>query len=309
MNTKAAFSKLALIVCLFSVQPMLTAQSSTQASPCSSSVNRAFDFWVGEWDVFDVDKPDTMAAHARVDLILGDCVLHEDYQQVDGFRGESFSSYDAARKQWHQSWVTNRGSLLMIDGGLQSGDMILSGESHTRDGKTQLVRTTWKLEGKNVRETAVVSHDEGKTWAPLFDMVFRPKTQASGEPPSSDQSTIAALDDRYQAAVKVNDADAMSAILADDFTLVTGSGKTYTKSGLLEEARSGRFAYVHQEDRDRTVRVWGDTAVVTAKLWEEGTESGKPFSYAVWFTDTYLRTPSGWRYVFGQSSLPLPAKE
>ncbi len=164
MNTNAAFSKLVLIFCLFSMHPVLIAQSS--AAPCSASVNRAFDFWVGEWDVFDVDKPDTVAAHARVDLILGDCVLHEDYQQVDGFRGESFSSYDPARKQWHQSWVTNRGSLLMIDGDLQGGDMILSGESHTRDGKVQLVRTTWKLEGKNVRETAVVSHDQGRLGDP-----------------------------------------------------------------------------------------------------------------------------------------------
>ncbi len=101
----------------------------------------------------------------------------------------------------------------------------------------------------------------------------------------------------------------MSQILADDFTLVTGSGKMYTKAGLLEEARSGRYAYVHQEDKDRMVRVWGNTAIVTAKLWEEGTEAGKPFSYAVWFTDTYLRTPAGWRYVFGQSSLPLRNKE
>jgi hypothetical protein len=24
------------------------------------------------------------------------------------------------------------------------------------------------------------------------------------------------------------------------------------------------------------------------------------------FSDTYVRTPSGWRYVFGQASLPLP---
>ena len=53
--------------------------------------------------------------------------------------------------------------------------------------------------------------------------------------------------------------------------------------------------------------MWGDTAVVTAKLWEKGTDSGKAFDYTVWFSDTYVRTPQGWRYVFGQSSLPLPA--
>jgi len=45
---------------------------------------------------------------------------------------------------------------------------------------------------------------------------------------------------------------------------------------------------------------------VTAKLWEKGIENGEPFDYTVWFSDTYVRTPVGWRYVFGQSSLPLP---
>jgi ketosteroid isomerase-like protein len=117
---------------------------------------------------------------------------------------------------------------------------------------------------------------------------------------------VAALDTQYQTAVKKNDVAAMDRILADDFVLVTGSGKTYTKADLLEEARSARMVYEHQEDSAQTVRVWGDAAVITAKLWEKGTENGKPFDYTLWFADTYVRTATGWRYVFGQSSLPLP---
>jgi ketosteroid isomerase-like protein len=127
-----------------------------------------------------------------------------------------------------------------------------------------------------------------------------------GFPVGDDQKAVAALDTEYQAAVKKNDAATMDRILADDFVLVVGSGKTYTKADLLKEARSGNYNYEHQEDTQQTVRVWGDTAVVTAKLWEKGTESGKPFDYTLWFSDTYVRTPSGWRYVFGQASLPLP---
>lgn len=124
--------------------------------------------------------------------------------------------------------------------------------------------------------------------------------------PEEDRRTIAALDTEYQAAVKRNDVAAMDRILADDFVLVTGRGKSYTKADLLEEARSGRMVYERQEDTQQTVRLWGDTAVITALLWEKGTNAGKPFDYKVWFSDTYVRTPKGWRYVFGQSSLPLP---
>ncbi len=163
--------------------------------------------------------------------------------------------------------------------------------------------------GKEVRETAVTSTDKGKTWKPWFDLVFRPATGAmedSSTPVSDERKILAALDTQYQAAVEGNDAGTMDRILADNFVLVTGSGKTYSKADLLAEARSGRLHYERQDDTDKTVRMWGDTAAITAKLWEKGTDDGKPFEYVVWFSDTYLRTSEGWRYVFGQSSLPLP---
>jgi ketosteroid isomerase-like protein len=123
---------------------------------------------------------------------------------------------------------------------------------------------------------------------------------------ADDQKAVAALDTQYQAAVKVNDAAAMDRILADDFILVTGRGTVHNKAELLKDARDKKSTYEHQEDTDQTVRVWGDTAVVTAKLWEKGTNDGKPFDYTLWFSDTYVRTPTVWRYVFGQASLPLP---
>jgi len=125
---------------------------------------------------------------------------------------------------------------------------------------------------------------------------------------ADDQKTVAALDTRYQAAVKQNDAAQMDLILADDFVLVTGSGKTYSKHDLLEEARGQRIQYELQDDTEKTVRVWGDTAVVTAKLRAKGTEDGKAFDYEVWFSDVYLRTSAGWRYAFAQSSLRLPSR-
>lgn len=128
---------------------------------------------------------------------------------------------------------------------------------------------------------------------------------ASNASVEADKKAIAALDTEYQAAVKNNNAATMDRILADDFILIVGSGKSYTKADLLAEARSGAYKFEHQDDSEQTVRVWGDTAVITAKLWEKGTESGSAFDRKLWFSDTYVRTPNGWKYVFGQASLPL----
>jgi ketosteroid isomerase-like protein len=142
----------------------------------------------------------------------------------------------------------------------------------------------------------------------VFGSLVALASVATGVNDTPDQKAVSALDTEYQAAVRNNDAATMSRILADDFVVVTGTGKIYSRDDLLNMARTHRVIYEHQEeDAGQTVRVWGDTAVVTARLWGKGTDQGKPFDWHVWFSDTYVRTPSGWRYVHGQASLPLPS--
>jgi len=121
-----------------------------------------------------------------------------------------------------------------------------------------------------------------------------------------DEKAVAALDKEYQEAVKNNDVATKDRILADDFVLVTGLGKTYSKKDLLDEARNKRTTYENQEDSQQKVRVWGDTAIVTALLWAKGSEDGKPFDYKLWFSDVYLKTEKGWHYVFAQASMRIP---
>lgn len=138
--------------------------------------------------------------------------------------------------------------------------------------------------------SAIAGAYSGYTWAGEVD----------------DATTVATLDTRYQAAVKANDATTMDAILDNRFVLVVGSGKTYTKKDLLNSARAKDTLYTHQEELpgSQTVRVFGDTAVVTANLWVAYEADGKAVERKLWFSDTYVRTPKGWRYAFGQASKP-----
>ena len=127
--------------------------------------------------------------------------------------------------------------------------------------------------------------------------------------PEQDRAEIAAIDTKYQDAVKRNDAETMAQILHQDFVLVLGTGKTYTRADLLESARTRHIDYERQDEDPgtQTVRLWGDyTAVVTARLWLKYTSEGQSFERRLWFSDTYVRTPKGWRYVFGQASIALP---
>lgn len=127
-------------------------------------------------------------------------------------------------------------------------------------------------------------------------------------PAMTDAREVAALDIEYQAAVKRNDAETMARILHPDFQLVLGDGRMLDREDLLDEARSGIFDYEIQDEEagSQSVMVVSDTALVTAKLRLKGRKAGEAFDRTLWFTDTYIRTAAGWRYLYAQASLPLP---
>lgn len=144
---------------------------------------------------------------------------------------------------------------------------------------------------------------------PLLAAALAACATAEASTAEEDIRAVATLDTAYQAAVERNDADAMAAILHEDMILVVGAGTVVTREDLLRMARDQEFIYEHQVEDDGTqiVRLYGrDTAIVTARLWLKGTRAGQPFDRRLWFSDTYVRTPQGWRYAFGQSSIALP---
>lgn len=158
---------LASLLLLLVSSPAVSADDKSPL-PCASQAHHDFDFWIGDWDVYDVGTPNKIA-HAQIESILGGCVLREDYLANDGHEGQSFTIYDAGRNLWHQTWVTSQGTLLEIEGKFENGEMILSGTNE----KKEIVRGTWKPVNREVHEVAVKSADGGKTWEPWFDIIFR----------------------------------------------------------------------------------------------------------------------------------------
>jgi hypothetical protein len=165
---------LASILGVFSLLSSARLAHSVARSTCEDPAYRTFDFWVGDWDVYDNDQPGKKVAHAVVELILDRCVLHEIYEATDGHKGESFTIYDSSRRTWHQTWVTDHGQLLTIEGAPHDGAMVLAGADRTPDGKARRVRGSWKAETSGVREVAARSTDGGHRWEPWFDLTFRP---------------------------------------------------------------------------------------------------------------------------------------
>ena len=160
--------------------PALLGLSAAAAAGCTEPRYRELDFWLGDWDVYDVGSAQP-AARAQITQLLDGCVIHELYQSTDGggTRGESFSIFDRSRGVWHQTWVTNRGRLLQIEGGPKDGKLVLAGAYVDDAGKRLRIRGAWWSAPEGVRERAETSADGGRTWKPEFDLVFRPRRPMS----------------------------------------------------------------------------------------------------------------------------------
>jgi hypothetical protein len=150
----------------------------SEKSPCADPAYRQFNFWIGDWDVFEVERPNVVVARARIESILNGCVLHEVYEGLDGHKGESFSIYDVTRNTWHQSWVNDTGYLLTIEGHLQGKSMILEGVDHVPNDKLRQVRGEWRPDEQGAHEVAWRSTDGG-AWVTWFDLSFRPHASSS----------------------------------------------------------------------------------------------------------------------------------
>jgi hypothetical protein len=171
-RARGSAASMLLLGALLVIASSAGAASPAAAASCTDAAYRAFDFWLGDWDVFEGAgrKP---VARVGVTRILGGCVVQEEYSDTTGHRGRSFSIYDASRGVWHQTWVTNRGELLVIEGEFHDGVMELSGADRTADGKERRVRGTWQAVDGGVREVAARSTDGGQSWAPWFDLLFK----------------------------------------------------------------------------------------------------------------------------------------
>lgn len=163
--------------CLFSLAPPDAAATDTPAAApapkalpgCTAPEHRQFDFWMGDWVVRD--PAGKVVGENHLTSVHKGCALFESWTGSGGFTGSSLSIYDAARRKWHQSWVDIGGSLLLLEGELVDGRMVLAGKSAPdAQGATALQRVTWSpLPDGRVRQHWESSADSGKTWTTVFD--------------------------------------------------------------------------------------------------------------------------------------------
>lgn len=108
------------------------------------------------------------------------------------------------------------------------------------------------------------------------------------------------LEKQFTAAIVKNDPEAIGRFVTDDWIIIDADGGIIDKERFLGVIKSGALAHEMMEPDDICIRVYGDSAVVTALTRTKGKFMGQQFSTQERSTDVFVRLDGGWRCVLSQ---------
>ena len=162
--------RLYLILALF-----FSGSLSAQECACCDSLHSQFNFWAGEWEVFDTSGQ--LIGTNTISILQDSCVLMEEWQSSSGkSTGTSYNFYDADDGLWHQHWIDNKGGILNLSGSLIGNSMIMMSVSNTKGGLPTMDKIIWTpLENGQVRQVWKKSSNGGQTWFVVFEGLYKKK--------------------------------------------------------------------------------------------------------------------------------------
>ncbi|MGB8116991.1 MAG: nuclear transport factor 2 family protein [Candidatus Sulfotelmatobacter sp.] len=133
-------------------------------------------------------------------------------------------------------------------------------------------------------------------------VAVRPTTGFS----AGDQETIREIVDlerQTKEAILHRDADFSTRTLADDYVAITPLGQVTSKQDAISARRSGQLRYESMNVTEMVVRLFGDTAVVTARAEVKGHQLGEDFSGPYRYTRVWIRRNGHWQTVSYQATV------
>lgn len=120
------------------------------------------------------------------------------------------------------------------------------------------------------------------------------------------ENEILEIAERWAKAIVSNDANAIGKFMSDDWAIVGENGST-GKTDFLSWISSGDVTHAAmQRTGDARIKIYGDTAVLTARVTNNGHYKNQPFSADEWTTDVFQKTKDGWLCVLSHIT---PAKD
>ncbi len=114
------------------------------------------------------------------------------------------------------------------------------------------------------------------------------------------EAELVTICDEWARAIADNDLERIAAVMADDWVIVSESGVRAGEE-FLSFVRSGALTHSAMERiSEARVRVYGSSAVVTARLTNTAYYGGERFDADEWVTDVFVRRDDRWSCVLTQ---------
>jgi ketosteroid isomerase-like protein len=105
------------------------------------------------------------------------------------------------------------------------------------------------------------------------------------------------LEKAFAQAIVSNDLDRIGRLVTDDWIIIDPNGETVDRTHFFEVIKSGALTHEMMDSEDLRVRVYGDSAVVTAVTRTKGTFMGQNFSTQERATDVFVKRDGRWQCV------------
>jgi ketosteroid isomerase-like protein len=113
-------------------------------------------------------------------------------------------------------------------------------------------------------------------------------------------SKILALENAWARAAEIKDVKAMDTLLDNAFLYVDSDGRLMTKADVLADVKSASVQQVVTEGM--TVKLRGNTAIVTGIFKMKGMDGGKPYLRRGRFVDVWMYENGSWVAISSQAT-------
>ncbi len=155
------------------------AQSNNTPKGCTAKEFRQFDFWLGNWDVYN--SAGKKVGENKIVLMQDSCAIQENWTSGDQ-TGTSYSYYNANDKMWSQVYIDNTGNILELKGKYKNGRMILKSKpvvNPKNKKSTQNVIIWFQDDSGFVHQKWDIVNSKDSVVAVAFDGIYKKKKNSS----------------------------------------------------------------------------------------------------------------------------------
>lgn len=133
---------------------------------------------------------------------------------------------------------------------------------------------------------------------------------SSGEMPTTSPSATGAdlesVEKQFAEALANSDVGLLDRVTSDDWIIIGPEGRIITKAAFLDVIRSGALTHSTMESDEACTRIYGDSAIVTARVVTAGAYRGQAFTTTERATDIFVRDHGSWKCVLTQLTTISP---